>query len=368
MKITNLEIIPLCIPIKSERLLGVGALKKIENIIIRIQTDNGLVGIGEASPWEVFSENSKSVYAVLKDYITPAIIGKNPFNIEEIMKHLDKIVVGASFAKAGIEIGLFDLIGKALNTPVYNLLGGICREGVKLSYSVAARSVESEIEEIVNHLEKGVQIFKVKTGILEHRQDISRIERFAVLLEGKAELRIDYNQAIRPEQAIKYCRELEKFNPTFIEQPLSFWDIAGMSRIAKAIDTPIMADESVFSLFDAMKVVKAEAADIISIKLMKAGGIRNSQRIAAIAAAANIPCYSGLMWESSIGMSASLHLAVATETISCGGDYYIPYFLMESDIVLNPPQFENGIVKPNDGPGLGVILDEEKISLYRQNN
>lgn len=365
MKITDIELIPLNIPISFKRYLGVGALSVIENIILKIHTDEGITGIGEVSPWEVFAENSKSSLVILRDYLTPAVLGENPFNIEKILHKMNKALVGASFAKAGVEIALYDIIGKALNVPLYDILGGKFQEGVMLSYSVSSQKIELEVEEISALIEKGVKIFKVKTGILDHRIDVERIDEIRKLVDGKGELRIDYNQSIKPENGIKYCRELEQFDPVFIEQPLPSWDIEGMAKIARAIDTPIMADESVFSFQDAMRVVRNEAADIISIKLMKAGGIRNGAKIAAIAEAANVPCYSGLMWESSVGMSAALHLAVSTRIISYGGDYYIPYFLMENDIVMEPPKLEGGMVKPNSLPGLGIELDEKIVEKYR---
>jgi len=365
MKITKVDLIPLNIPIGHQRLLGVGALSSIENIIIKMYTDAGIIGIGEASPWGVFAESSKSVYVILNNYLVPNVIGEDPFSIEKIMHKLDKIVVGGSFGKAAIEMALFDIIGKYLGQPLYNLLGGMYRNGVKLSYSVSSQDVDVELKEIETLIEKGVKIFKIKTGIKRHEEDIERLRRIIKVLGNRGELRIDYNQSIVRENAIKYCRQLEEFNPTFIEQPVPFWDVEGLEMISKAIDTPIMADESVFTPQDAMKIAKNNAADIISIKLMKSGGIKRGQKIAAISESANIPCYAGLMWESSVGLSASLHLAVATKNISYGGDLYIPYFLMNQDLVKNPHRFEEGFVIPNEGPGLGVELDEKIVSKFK---
>jgi muconate cycloisomerase len=367
MKITKIEAIPLNIPIGHHRMLGAGALCKIENIIVKLYTDEGVIGLGEASPWEVFGENSKCVFTILNNYLIPAVIGMDPFAIEKIMYKMDKLLVGGTFAKAAIEMALFDIIGKSLQQPLYNLLGGLFREGVKMSYSVSSQDLNTELKEISMHIEKGVNIFKVKTGVKNHSEDMERLNQIKKLLGDSAELRIDYNQAIVKENATKYCRQLEEFNPIFIEQPVSSWDIDGLAKITKAIGTPIVADESAFSYQDAMRIAKKEAADIISIKLMKSGGIRNALKIAAVAESANIPCYSGLMWESSVGLSAALHLALATKNISYGGDYYIPYFLMENDIVINPHEFKNGEVRPNHKPGLGVELDDKAVEKFRIN-
>jgi muconate cycloisomerase len=365
MRITNVKPIPLNIPISHKRYLGIGPLPSIENILIKVYTDEGIIGLGEASPWEVFGESSKSIQATLTNYLIPSIIGEDPFAIERIMNKMDKVVVRSGFGKAAIEMALYDIVGKSLNQPLYNLLGGLYNKGVKMSYSVSSQDLKMELEEISIHLEKGVRIFKVKTGVKDHFEDLKRLNEISKAIEDNGELRIDYNQSMKKENGIKHCRELERFNPTFIEQPVPYWDIDGLASIARAIDTPIMADESVFSFQDAMTVAKKEAADIISIKLMKSGGIRNSLKIAAIAESANMPCYSGLMWESSVGMSAALHFAVATKNVCYGGDYYIPYFLMERDIVKNQPKFENGFVIPNNLPGLGIELDEKAIQKLR---
>jgi len=365
MKITAVELIPLNIPISHKRFFGVGPLSSIENIIVKVHTDEGIIGVGEAAPWGVFGESSKSVFANVENYLIPSVLGEDPFAIEKVSSSMDKVLAEGSFGKAAIEMALFDIMGKCLNQPIYNLLGGLYHKGVKMSYSVSSQDLTKEIEEISDHLGKGVEIFKVKTGVKPHSEDLARLKEISKALEDRGELRIDYNQGLKRETAIKYCRQLEQFNPTYIEQPVPRWDVDGLASIAKAIDTPITADESVFSFQDAMKVAKKEAADIISIKLMKSGGIRNAQKIAAIAESANIPCYSGLMWESSIGMSAALHFAVATKNVYYGGDYYIPYFLMEQDIAINPHKFEDGFIIPNDRPGLGIELDEKAIEKFR---
>jgi len=365
MKITRIDLIPLNIPIGHKRFFGVGPLSSIENIIVKVFTDVGIIGVGEASPWGVFGESSKSVYVVLDNYLIPAVIGEDPFSTEKILSKMDKVVVGGNFGKAAIEMALFDIMGKYLNEPLYNLLGGLYRNGVKMSYSVSLQDNNLELKEIETHLEKGVKVFKIKTGVKSHLEDIERLKRIKQVLSDRGELRIDYNQSIVRENGIKYCRQLEEFDPAFIEQPVPYWDLEGLEMIARAIDTPVMADESVFSPQDAMKIARNNAADIISIKLMKSGGIKRGQKIAAIAESSNIPCYSGLMWESSVGLSAALHLSVATKNISYGGDFYIPYFLMDQDIVKNPHKFEEGFVMPNKEVGLGVELDEKIIDKFK---
>lgn len=365
MKITRITTEVLRIPIRHPGSLGVGKLDEIENVLVRVETSDGLVGIGESSPWPVFAESCWSVKAALDHYLGPCLVGANPFDIERLLIKMDQTLADAPFAKAAVDIALHDLVGKALGQPVYNLLGGLVRDRITMSYSIANQDVERDVREVAWLRERGVRVFKIKTGVVPPAVDRERVRAIRDLVGPDADIRLDYNQSIEVDQAIRILRDLEAFRPTFIEQPTRRWDIDNLARIAAAIDTPIMADEAVFSPADAMRVVRQGAADLISIKLMKPGGIARSRRVAAIAEAAGVPCYAGAMWESGVGIAASLHFMAANPNVKYGSDFYIPYFLMERDIVKQPPRFEDGFVYVPHGPGLGVELDEDAVRRFR---
>jgi muconate cycloisomerase len=365
VKITRLTAEVLRIPIRHAGSLGVGKLFEIENVLVRLDTDAGLTGLGESSPWPVFAENCWSVKAAIDHYLGPALAGENPFDIERLLLKMDQHLADTPFAKAAIDMALHDVVGKALGQPVYNLLGGLAQDRITMSYSIANQDVDKDVEEVEWLRERGVRIFKIKTGVASSAVDREHVRGIRALVGPDGDIRLDYNQSIKVDQAIRILRELEEFRPTFIEQPTPRWDIDNLAKIAHAIDTPIMADEAVFSPADAMRVVKKEAADLISIKLMKPGGLRRSQKIAAIAESAGLPCYAGAMWESSVGIAASLHFMAATPNVKYGSDFYIPYFLMERDIVKNPPRFDDGCCYVPHGAGLGVELDEDAVRRFR---
>ena len=155
-------------------------------------------------------------------------------------------------------------------------------------------------------------VFKIKTGVLPHKQEATRIEAIRRMLPAHADMRLDFNQGLKRENAVRTCRALEQFEPTFMEQPVAGSDFETMTEIAAAIDTPIMADESVFSMRSAIDVITRRAADMASIKLMKCGGPTRSRKVAAIFEAVGMACYAGAMWESGIGIAASLHVTAAT--------------------------------------------------------
>lgn len=365
MKVTHVTTEVLRIPIRHAGSLGVGKLTEIENVLVRIATDEGVTGIGESSPWPVFAENCWSIKAALDRYLGPSVVGENPFDIERLVFKMDQHLADAPFAKAAIDMALHDLVGKARGCPVYELLGGLVQERTTMSYSIANQDVDKDVREVEWLLERGVRVFKIKTGVVPPAIDRERVRAIRAAVGPGGDIRIDYNQRIQVEQAIRILRDLEAFNPTFIEQPTPGADVDNLAKISRAIDTPIVADEAVFSPADALRVVRQEAADMISIKLMKPGGIRRSQRIAMIAEAAGLPCYAGAMWESGVGIAASLHFMAATANVKYGSDFYIPYFLMEHDIVKNPPRFADGYVYVPTGPGLGVELDEDAVRRVR---
>ncbi|MGA8753345.1 mandelate racemase/muconate lactonizing enzyme family protein [Candidatus Deferrimicrobium sp.] len=365
MKITRIETVITRPPIRHSGMLGVGALENVDSVIVRLQTDDGIEGVGESSPWPVFADNAFSIKETIDRYLAPAVIGRSVMDIETILLAMDAVHYAAHFAKAGVEMAALDAAGKALGRPVYDLLGGLVRDRVNLSYSVTNQDIAKDLDEIRWLLDQGFKVLKIKTGVLPARIEIERFAAIRNLVGDDFDIRVDFNQGGKRDQVLRLCRELEKYNPTFIEQPVKSWDLDGMRALAQALDAPIMADESVLSLEQGFQVVKCEAADIVSIKIMKPGGIVRSKKLAAICEAAGIPCYAGAMWESGIGIAASLHFACSTPIVRYGSDFYICNFLMTDDLIRTPLQVENGDILVPHGPGLGIEVDWEAVERYR---
>lgn len=365
MKIKSVEAIIVSIPIRHRGVLGIGSLEKVDNVIVRITTEDGLTGVGEASPWPCFAENAWSLKAAIDKYLGPAIVGRDPSEIEALLMLMDATLHDYPFAKAAIDMALLDIVGKALGRPIHAFIGGAVRKKTTVSYSIANQDIEKDLEEIRWLLDQGIFVFKIKTGVLPYKQEVARIEAIRRMLPGNADMRIDFNQGLRREHAIRTCRALEAFEPTFMEQPVAGEDLATMAEITAAIDTPIMADESVFSLRNALDVVRMRAADMASIKLMKPGGITRSRKVAAIFEAAGMSCYAGAMWESGIGIAASLHFTAATPNVHYGSDYYIPDFLLVDDMIHEGLSIRDGYIHVPEGPGLGIEVDWDAVERYR---
>jgi muconate cycloisomerase len=367
MKIKNVSAVIVSIPIRHRGVLGIGSLESVENVLVSIDTDEGTTGVGEASPWPCFAENAWSIKAAIDKYLGPALIGRDPTEIEALLLTMDATLHDYPFAKAAIDMALLDLTGKSLERPVYALLGGKVRDGTTISYSIANQDVDKDLDEIRWLLDQGICVFKIKTGVLPFKDEVRRVEAIRRMLPATADMRIDFNQGLTREHAIRTCRALEDFEPTFMEQPVKGWDLETMAEIAAAIDTPILADESVFSLKNALDIVRLRAADMASIKLMKPGGIIRSRKVAAIFEAADMSCYAGAMWESGIGIAASLHFTVATPNVRYGSDYYVANFLLADDLILNPLPMKDGHMFVPSGPGLGVEVDWQAVDRYRIN-
>jgi muconate cycloisomerase len=362
IKITAMTVFVTDIPVRLMRRHGSGDVAgSVKNAILRLETDAGITGWGDAAPWAVFTGTIEGNVAALHVYLRPLLLGADPFRIEGLLAAADHAVVGHPEAKAAMEMALFDIVGQAAGLPVAELLGGRCRDDIPLSFSVADPDFDRDMEMVKRLYGEGLRLFKMKTGFAGHATDLKRIERFRKELPSDAELRIDYNQGMEVHDAIRQLRDVEAFRPTFIEQPVRRHERVALAAITAAIDTPIMADESVFSPAEAIDLVRLQAADLVSIKIMKSGGIGRAREIAAITEAAGIACYGGTMFEAGLAIAAGLHLLGSTPNISLGAEFYTSTYVLGVEILATPIEIADGMTRVPTGPGLGVTVDEDAV-------
>ena len=349
--------------IAMKRSQGVGSIANtIRRIIIRIDTDSGLSGYGEAAPWAVFSGTTEAGVAVTARYFWPVIKGQPVADIPKVMKLCDRAAVGHPEAKAAIEMALYDIVGKASGLPIYQLLGGKVKDRIPFSFSLANPDLDADLELACRMYQEGSRIFKIKTGfIAEHDEDVRRVERIREHLPDDTDLRIDYNQGLPAFGALQKLKQMERFRPTFLEQPVQahLWDV--MAELTATLETPILADESVFNPASASRAVQHKIAKAFSIKIMKAGGLANGRAIALIAEQAGIPCYGGTLFEGAIALNAAAHLIVATDNMSLGCEFYMPRYVMHQDELEADVDIRDGFVYPPSGPGLGLDIDEDVL-------
>ncbi|MFQ5710667.1 MAG: mandelate racemase/muconate lactonizing enzyme family protein [Candidatus Geothermarchaeales archaeon] len=366
MKIERVEAIPVNIPIYPER-LSFGAIEVINYVITRVYTDESVVGLGEAATLQgpTWSEESQeSIKYVIDRYLSKAVLGEDPFCLERVLERMDRIVRGNLFAKAAIEFALYDIIGKTLGVPIYQLLGGLYRGRIPLSWTLATCDPELDAAEAQEKVKQGWRILKIKAGVGDPERDVAKVKRVREAVGDEVKVRVDANQGWDFREALRIMGKLEQYDVEFVEQPLPKWDLDGMARLASTFKTPIMADESVCTVQDALNIIKKGAASIFSLKMTKSGGISNSKKVAAIAEAAGIGCYVGCMIETGIGTAAYAHFAGSTRNVGYGCELFGPLRL-EEDITGGSIEYIDGEIVVPKGPGLGVEIDDEKLEKYK---
>ena len=365
IRISELRLWITRIPVRTVHSHGIGDMAgHSTNVILRLDTDAGIAGWGEAAPWPVFTGTAEANAAALHVHLRPLLIGADPLRVEWLMAQADRTVVHCAEAKAALEMALFDIAGKRLGAPVCDLLGGRYRDTIPLSFSIANPRLEEDLELAARLYGEGLRLFKVKTGFAGHREDLRRLEKLRAALPDDAELRVDYNQGLEPYDAIRQLRDIEAFSPGFIEQPIPGAQVEALAEISRAIATPIMADEAVFTPEDAIRLVRLRAADLVSIKIMKCGGMLRGKRIAAIADAAGIASYGGDMFETGIAHLAGTHMIAATPSISLGCEFYQATYYLQEDLLQAPFPVRDGQVHVPRTPGLGSDVDVERLERW----
>jgi muconate/chloromuconate cycloisomerase len=338
-------------------------LEAMNFVFVRLETSDGHLGWGEAAclggpTWS--EESAESVAATIERYIAPWLLGWDAGQIEAVRREMARRVQGNPFARAAVEMALWDINGRALGVPVYRLLGGRVRDRVPLSWSLAVTDPRAEIEEAREKAALGHRIFKIKTGAHPLADDIRRVEAIRDAVGPHVALRVDANQGWDRPTALKAIRAMTGCGLDFVEQPLPRWDYEGMAELGRQVDVPLMADESCFTPHDALTIARLGGVGILGLKLTKSAGILGTMAIARIAEAAGLGCYVGCMIETSLGTAAYLHAAVAASPVTWGCELFGP-LLLAGDVTRTPVRYADGAILSLDGPGLGVDVDETAL-------
>jgi L-alanine-DL-glutamate epimerase-like enolase superfamily enzyme len=370
MKITAVRTVPVWgrrkRPFGAVTRTALGAAPISDYTIVFVDTDAGITGLGEVC--SVFKRRGALLRSDVELALAPAIVGEDPFRIAYLVAKMDLTLDGVEEAKAGIEMALWDIVGKALNTPVYNLLGGKVRDRIPLSYSIPFGTPEQMAALAVERVKFGHKTIKVKVGSEDGPRDIAAVRMIREAIGPAIKLRVDGNMGwSTAKHAIRMIRAMEPYNLELFEQPLAALDLDGMAEVRRNIGVPLMADESIRNPRSAMEVIKRGAADIANVYVTEAGGILNATRIFAMCEAASIPCMIGSMPEFGIGTAAQIHVGLAMTNLgpdsdTCGVLYH------EEDLLKTPLHFEDGFAYAPKGPGLGVEIDMAILDRWSKAN
>lgn len=367
MKITNIETIALTVPLLRPAVIASGSAKTGFHVLIRIHTDAGIIGIGEASPIaSTDADTPGSIVEVIGKRIAPRLTGCDPRRMQACMALVHTAIPGNQCAKAGVDIALHDLVGKALGVPVYQLLGGRCRDVMNIiEADIWIDTPEAMAGMAKEAAGRGVSAFEIKIG-KDPAIDLQRVEAIRKTVGPAARLRIDCNEGYSAGTELKVLREMEALDLVYIEQPVPRWDIEGMRRIADALDTPICADQSAYTPQDVMRLLGCGAADLVCIKIPKSG-LFHAATINAICETSGVRCTLGSMLPLGIGAAAIHHFAMAMRNVDVdmGGVYGSPLDYFVDDVVQVSTVAADGAIRLSEAPGLGIAVDEEKITRYR---
>lgn len=366
-KITSIEAILVDIPLRRLNHMSFGLLAKQNYVIVRLCSDAGLEGLGEAAVFPTWGdENPEGIKLVIDKYLVPHLIGEEANRVEHLLHKMEVAARGNHFAKAAVEMALLDLVAKSLDRPVSDLFGGRYWDTLPLACILAAGDTAKDIDEAHKGLDENrFSIFKVKVGAASPTQDVARATAIKQAVGERASVRIDANQAWDEPTSYQCIAELERAGIDVIEQPVPRWNINAMARLSSKFLVSLMADESVCTPQDAFSLAKIAAADVFSLKVLKAGGLTNTKKVAAIAEGAGIPCYGGLMLETSIGTAACAHLFSTIPNITLGCELFGPLLLVD-DLTEEGLTYRDKHICIPSGPGYGVKLDEQKLDFYRR--
>jgi muconate cycloisomerase len=371
MRITSIETIPVRVPLKPQFAIKSGrggSHTTSPFLLVKIHTDEDIVGLGEASCTPRWSgEDQFSAQHFIKTYFEPLLVGLDPTDVAGCSKLFMPVVAGNPFTKAAVEMALWDIAGKAAGKPVYELLGGKVRDVVPTKWSVSGRDPEPAAEIARWAINAGFKKMKVKVGI-DIDGDAARVKSVREAVGPDVKLGVDANCGWgTAENALRAIERLRPFNIAFVEQPVPAADLFGMAEVRANCELPVIADESVYTLADAKNLAHAKAADVFSIYVGKAGGIGPARDIAQFAESSGLACTIGSNLEMGIGSAAMIHMAIATrgvtaETYAC--DIIGPLYY-EDDVLAEPLPLKPGEVRAPEKPGLGVELDDAKVERYR---
>jgi len=366
MRITGLRATPVAVPFREDELWAYGGRRGMVSILLEVDTDDGLTGIGEASAYP----SADIVLAVIRS-IEPLVLGEDAFAIERIMKRINIIgtwhhVKATSPGIAAVEMACWDLVGKACGQPLVNLFGGRVRDRVEYFYYLSRKPAAEIGADARRGVEAGFRTLYLKVGSDDPREDIERVEAVRDAAGPDALIRVDANEAWSSSAAIRVVAEMERFGLELVEQPVSGRNLAEMAYVRSRIATPLLANEASWTRYDQLEVIRAGAADVVSVDNQMDGGLLNLKRSAGMCEVAGLPVLKHSLGELGVAMYAAAHVIAATPNFLYANQGYAS--LLSDDIVVgaSPLPYVDGCLELPTGHGIGVELDRERVDRYAE--
>ncbi|HHT0594903.1 TPA: dipeptide epimerase [Legionella anisa] len=353
MKITEVHIAQLTIPLIRPFITAVRRTECVDDVVIMIKTDSGTVGYGSAaSTPAITGDSTESIIKAIKNILGPQLIGRSISELNLLLQMNNQNIAGNTSAKAAIDIALHDLFAQYCGLPLYKVLGGNTNS-INSCITISVKANDEMVGDAIDLVNQGHETIKIKLG-LNPIEDLERVRAIRKAIGNDITLLVDANQGWSFEDALKVITAFkqQQLNIPMVEQPVSAQDLPNLKAISEQVDCSIIADEACFSPKDALNIAKMNACEGINIKLMKSGGIENAQAMYHIAKTAGMAIMVGCMLESPIGVAAVASFAVSKPDI-----FYAdldPIFLIRENYVLGGAQRSGNKIALSDKPGLGI--------------
>lgn len=353
MKITEVRLGKISVPLRVPFKTALRSVNSVEDVIVEIHTDTGHTGYGEAPPTgAITGDTTGAIIGAIQDHIAKSIMGMDIEYFEDVLQTVQKCIVKNSSAKAAVDMALWDLYGQLNKVPVYKMLGG-ARKGIVTDITISVNDPEVMVKDALDAIARGYDCLKMKVGV-SPELDIARLAAVREAVGDDICIRIDANTAWEPKEAVRILNGMQErgLKIELVEQPVKAHDLEGLKYVTDHSYVPVLADESVFSPEDAVKIMQMRAADLINIKLMKCGGLTNAVKIASAAEIYGVECMLGCMLEAKISVNAAVELACAKKIIT-KIDLDGPVLCSE-DPIIGGAVFDEKNITVSDEPGLGI--------------
>ena len=366
MKIKTIEPLAVRLPMKKPVQMAGETVAQAENVFVRIQSDAGAVGWGEAAAAPTMTGETIAGMMAAIELMTPKLLGRAAYDFVGAAAAMDAQLYGNCGAKAAIDIALHDLVGRASGRPVYALFGAKQRSRMPLLAVIGSQDAAADLREAQARWNAGYRAFKIKVGLDSPEADAVRTMMLCQALKRQVQngepclVSADANQGFSVDGALTFVRGVGDCGLDFFEQPVSAHDLDGMSRIAAATAVPIGADEGIHSLDDIARHHERKSARGVSLKAIKLGGLSGlfaaSRLCAQLGLQVNISCKTG---ETSLASAAAVQLAVVAPAIAWG--VTVTSSGLAEDVTATPLVIKDGHVEVPERPGLGVDVDEHRL-------
>ncbi|WP_100009911.1 dipeptide epimerase [Lentibacillus sediminis] len=355
MRIQRVETYRAAVPLHTPFKTALRTVTVAETLVVKITSEDGYIGWGEAPPTHVITGDSlASIDFAVNGIFKPLMEGASLEGRERLFEKINKSIVGNTSAKAAVDMAIYDLISQQANLSLASFLGGYTNT-LETDYTVSVGEPAHMAEAAVEFADRGFTTLKIKVGKGDPAADIKRLQAIRERTGNQVKLRLDANQGWLAGEAVRTIRTMEDLglDIELVEQPVRAGDIAGLKQVTTNTETPIMADESVFSPKDARIVLEQRAADLINIKLMKGGGIHQALKIAKLADVYGVECMVGSMIETKIGITAAAHFAASQPNVT-RYDFDAPLMLTGDLAAGGGIIYKDNVIHVPDEAGLGI--------------